>query len=201
MKNQNSPSVSETPSDDVEGRQVSEQSHDPTEEQGQMRRSGVKEFGSEEMEWVELALAIGMSYDGIAKAFLSKYPEYCCPDYSQSELHEILRKRIKEANTSCRRPSYERIRDKQTEIEDLICEFPVMNIFPQVAKLQELFDKDDLKPTEALKVIDAAQRLREKILSADREVSSGKIKSVWEKDDAEVLGTTKLGRKKDVGTG
>lgn len=166
---------------------------------GGTKRSGVREFGLGEMEWIELALAIGMSYDAIVKAFLSKYPEYYCQDYSEAELHNILRKRIKEANTSRRRVNYERIRDKQVEIEELISEFPVMNIFPQVAKLQEIFDRNDLKPTEALKVIDAAQRLREKILGADGEVSSSKTKSIWEKEDEEVLGTLKLGGKKNVG--
>lgn len=162
-------------------------------------RSGVKEFNTEAMDWIELALAIGMPYDAVVNAFLKRYPEYRSSDHSDDALKRILRKRIKEANTSTRRKNYARIRDKSQELEMLCSEFGVMNPFPQIAKLQELFDTDDLRPTEYLKVIEAAQRLRKELFGDDLETSGSKTISIWEKPDSEILGNIRFGsRKKDT---
>ena len=200
MKIQRNPCPSDVSKDEVEVLEEPEPSHGFTKDQGHVRRSGVKEFGTEEQEWVELALAIGMSYDAVVNAFLSKYPEYRDLDYSDVDLKDILRKRVKAANTKTKRSSYGRIREKSDELEVLCSEFPVMNPFPQIAKLQELFDTSDLRPTEYLKVIEAAQRLRKELFGEESGFSSGKPGSVWEQEDSEVLGNIRFGSKKNVDT-
>lgn len=162
-------------------------------------RSGVREFGSEQQQWVETALAFGTPYDLVVSLFLDRFPEYGTGACSPEELKRVLRQRIKHANTSKARVSYDRIREKESLIEELFEYFPVINVIPQVVRLQELFDTPDLRPSEVLKVIDSAQRLRDKILGDDVGSSSGKPKSVWEKDDSEILGDLKLGGKKNVG--
>lgn len=202
MKHENEPTISAEVADDVD---VSEDSDDVAETDfaadGSRRgkRTGVDEFGVAQQAWVETALAFGMPYDMIVDKFLEEFSEYKTDVCSEDELKRILRQRIKHANTSTERKSYDRIREKEALIEEIIAYFPVINVIPQIIRLQELFDTPDLRPTEYLKVIEAAQRLRKEILGDDADFSSGKSGSVWEKPDSEVLGNIRFGSKKNVG--
>jgi len=163
------------------------------------KRTGVDEFGAEQQAWVETALAFGMPYDMIVDKFLEEFSEYKTDVCSEDALKRILRQRIKHANTSTGRKSYARIREKEALIAEILAYFPVINVIPQIIRLQSLFDTPDLRPTEYLKVIEAAQRLRKEILGDGGEVSGGMSGSIWEKPDSEVLGNIRFGSQKDVG--
>ena len=200
MKNRNELTIPTEKSDEVEG---TEDSQDDTASakaaDGSCRgkRTGVDEFGAEQQAWVETALALGMPYDMVVDKFLEAFSEYETDVCSEDELKRVLRQRIKHANTSTVRESYARIREKEALIEEIFAYFPVINVIPQIIRLQELFDKPDLRPTEYLKVIDAAQRLRKELFGEDSG-SHGKSGSIWEKPDSEVLGDIRFGSKKNV---
>ncbi|MDE2674707.1 MAG: hypothetical protein OXH65_06320 [Paracoccaceae bacterium] len=200
MKNQSNRPEVEVQSDEVEGVGDNEASSAKAADgSGRGKRTGVAEFGTAEQEWVETALSLGMPYDMIVKLFLERFDHYQTDVCSSDELKRILRQRIKHANTSTDRVSYARIREKEALIADIFVYFPVINVIPQLIRLQGLFDNEDLRPTEVLKVIDAAQRLREKLLGDDLETSGSKTISIWEKPDSEVLGNIRFGsRKKDA---
>lgn len=136
----------------------------------------VPRLEGEALKWVEMVLSIGMPHKYAVRAFLDSFPSYSKHErLSEDEISEILLKRFYRMRGDTRRLSYQRIKETEASLKDILDCIPIASPLVRLIELEKKRQDPNLACEQLLKVLGAALRETEILMPRERKSPFGGI--------------------------